>query len=86
MSEPSVVDFLGKAIKLGDTIVYPVRRRSVMSLKKATVCEEPNNETYILMKGLMCLNENGRRVVLRNPERCVVVETLEERHGNLESH
>ena len=83
MTEPTVVDFMGRTIKLGDTVVYPVRRRSDMVLKKAVVCEDPASQLYAVLKGVACHNENGRRIVIRQPERCVVVESLEERHARV---
>jgi hypothetical protein len=70
---PEIVDFLGTEIKVGATIVYPVRRRTEMVLKKAVVCETPT-ATH---GGVACYNEKGRRVIIRQPLRCVVVPTPE---------
>ena len=72
-----VVDFIGQKIKLGDTVVYPVRRRSTMTLKKATVCEVPGNHVSSAIGGISCLKEDGQRVVLRHPTRCIVVNRME---------
>jgi hypothetical protein len=83
MTEPTVVDFMGRAIKVGDTVVYPVRRRSDMILKKAVVCEDPAGQSYSIKQGVACFNERGRRVITQQPERCVVVQTLEERHASV---
>lgn len=68
---PTVVDFIGQPIKLGDTIVYPVRRRSDMSLKKAIVSEVPQPG------GFRALKMDGRSVIIRVPERCIVINRLE---------
>lgn len=71
MSRP-YADFLGQRIKIGDVIVYPVRRRSEMVLKKATVCEVPG-QGCVLKQGVVALSPKGRRVTVQRPERCVVV-------------
>ena len=68
---PQVVDFVGCVIRLGDTIAYPVRRRSEMALKKAVVNEVPS------MEGVSALKETGQRVIIRCPERCIVINRLE---------
>lgn len=45
-----VTDFLGKDIAVGDTIVYPIRHRSEMWLKKAIVSGiEPRGDNYSLV-------------------------------------
>jgi len=71
MMAPSVVDFVGNRIQIGDTIAYPVRRRSDMVLKKAVVCEAPTE------RGIAALKEDGQRVLIRVPERCIVINRLE---------
>ena len=68
---PSVVDFVGNRIQIGDTIAYPVRRRSDMVLKKAVVSEVPTSS------GVAALKETGQRIVVRCPERCIVINRLE---------
>jgi len=83
MTESFTVDFMGRRICLGDTIVYPVRRRSDMVLKKGVVSESPSNAALVIKQGIVCLNEKNRRVIIEKPERCVVVQSMEERHGNL---
>lgn len=82
MNEPVVVDALGKDIRVGDMLVYPVRRKSELSLKIATVCERPGTRGLI-KQGLICLNENGRRVVIEQPERCAVVSRWEDRNADV---
>jgi hypothetical protein len=62
-------DILGREIKVGDVLVYPVRRRSTIYLKMATV-SEPDP--------IVCLNKEGRRVVLKFSERCAVVRGINE--------
>ena len=74
-------DFRGNRIKLGDIIVYPVRRRSEMVLKEATVCEVPGSGC-VLKKGIVALNSNGRRVIISTPDRCAVVSDFTERNRN----
>lgn len=69
------VDFLGQEIILGDQLVYPVRRQSVMFLRTATVSEPPNEHTHLV--GVACINDTGRRIMLKHTERCVVVSKLE---------
>ena len=60
-------DLLGREINVGDIVAYPVRRRSDMVLKTATVSE---------LCPLACLNATSRRVVLKHPSRCVIVSPL----------
>jgi len=67
------VDFMGEIIELGDTIVYPTRRRSDMSLKKAVVSCDPAADAFSILPGVQCTSETGRRVTIKHPERCVVV-------------
>jgi hypothetical protein len=69
----SYVDFLGVEIEMGDTVVYPTRRRGDMSLKKAVVSAKPGGDSFSLLQGIQCVNEKGRRVAIKHPERCVVV-------------
>jgi len=71
MIRPSVVDFIGNRIQIGDTVAYPVRRRSEMVLKRAIVRAMPNDN------GIECLKEDGQRVNLRHPARCIVISRLE---------
>lgn len=66
------VDCRGTTIKLGDTIVWPVRRKSSLVLKVGTVMEKPGKGCTI-KKGIVALNENGRRVILERPDRVAVV-------------
>lgn len=82
MSEPGYVDFLGKEIRIGDQIVYPVRRKGEMVLKKAVVSERPGIGC-VIKQGLVCLNDRGRRIVISSPERCVVVSRFEERNATV---
>jgi len=79
VNEPVMVDCLGKELQVGDKIVYPVRRRSNIALKVATVCERPGVRGLI-KQGLICLNENGRRVTIEKPERCAIVSRWADTH------
>ena len=69
---------LGQEIGLGDVIVYPVRRRSDMVLKIATVCETPGQGTTI-KKGIVALNDRGRRVIITRDDRVAVVTDFNKR-------
>jgi len=64
----SLTDFLGREIKAGDTLIYPVRRGSSMVLKKITVTSP--GPTYV-----MGVNDAGRLITLRKPERSIFVRT-----------
>jgi hypothetical protein len=55
-------DFVGQPIKLGQTILYPVRRKSDMHLCKATV---------ISLNPLTV--KSGRYSRTPKPERCIVI-------------
>lgn len=76
---PTAVDCRGERIRIGDIIVYPVRRRSQMVLKEATVCEVPG-QGCVVKKGIVALNERGRRVIIETPERCAVVSDFTKRN------
>jgi hypothetical protein len=71
-------DVLGQKIEIGHVVVYPVRRRSTMTLKIATVCEEPGKGT-VVKKGLVALNDQGRRVIISRPDRVAVVTDFNKR-------
>ena len=81
-----MIDFLGREIKVGDIIVYPVRQGSWMELHKGLV--KVIRESHILVeidaKRLTEGNEIGegpkyvwekyrKRVPFYSPRRCVVV-------------
>lgn len=84
MSEyPRAVDCRGERIKIGDIIVYPVRRQSQMVLKEATVCEVPG-KGCVVKKGIVALNDRGRRVIIETPERCAVVSDFTKRNKRRE--
>lgn len=59
-------DFLGNEIKVGDTLIYPVRRRSLMWLTKITVTDLGDGTVH-------GVNENGRRITLSKLDRCIRV-------------
>jgi len=67
-------DFLGKQIKAGMTICYPVRRGSSMWLKKMTVLAVQDTPQGVCVSGT---NDAGRRVSIRNLDKCVIVDTKE---------
>jgi len=63
-------DFLGRQIKAGDMICYPVRRGSKMWLKKLTVEAVRDMPQGPCVSGT---NDAGRRVSIYNLGNCVVV-------------
>jgi len=65
MNKPT--DFLGREIKAGDLVVYPVRRGSRMWLNKLTV-------TQALDDTLMGFSPEGRRIKITNLDNVVVVD------------
>ena len=65
------LDCRGERIKLGDIIVYPVRRQSTMVLKEATVCDVPG-EGCTVRQGIVALNPYGRQVIISRTDRCAV--------------
>jgi hypothetical protein len=71
-------DCRGVRIKIGDIIVYPVRRGSNMELKEATVCDVPG-QGCVVKQGIVALNPAGRRVIISRSDRCVVVSDFTER-------
>ena len=79
MSEPmettpaSARDFLGNSIKVNDTIVYPVRRKSQMWMKKLIVQAVRDTGCGIRVSGR---NEAGNPVSIQNIENCIVVTSL----------
>jgi hypothetical protein len=72
-------DCRGVEIEIGHIIVYPVRRRSTMVLKEATVCDVPGQGCAI-KQGIVALNPLGRRVIIGTPGRCAVVSDFTQRN------
>jgi hypothetical protein len=73
-----MIDFLGREIKVGDTIVYPGRRGSSMWLNRAvvkTTQEGYSKYAYGPQSGLITAEREGnsRPVQITNPDRVVVV-------------
>jgi hypothetical protein len=77
-------DVRGNQIKIGDIIVYPVRRRSTMVLKEATVCDVPG-KGCAAKEGIVALNTRGRRVIISRPDRCAVVSDFMENRRKTQS-
>ncbi|GMU26192.1 MAG: hypothetical protein AMXMBFR16_10970 [Candidatus Uhrbacteria bacterium] len=68
------LDFMGKEIKVGATVVYPVRRGSQMWLKSLLVeAVEVIRSTPPVFK-IIGRNSDGFLTRLETPDRCVVVE------------
>jgi hypothetical protein len=63
-------DFLGNPIKATDTIVYPVRRKSRMWMKRLIVQAVRDTGRGVRVTGR---NEAGNPVSLQNVENCIVV-------------
>ncbi len=76
-----VKDFLGKTIKVGDTIVYPVRQGSDMWMSKAEVLginkRNLSGYQHITLSINVMQSWDGRPISVKsrlyNYERCVVV-------------
>lgn len=67
-----VKDFLGREIRAGDMVVYPVRRGSSMWLKKLRIQQvEPGPKPRI-----SGYNDLGRLVTIFNVDSCVVVDAI----------
>lgn len=64
-------DKLGREIKQGDTIAYPVRRGSKVDLKTAIV----TGFTDCIEALTVGVDDRSINVKLRHPGRCVVVES-----------
>ena len=81
---PYFYDYFGVKIRLGDTIVYPVRSGSQMWMTDVVVCEVPGKGCTVT-KGVVGLNANRKRVIIQNTSRCVVVKRfeLEDEDGGL---
>ncbi len=65
-------DFLGNPIKVRDTIIYPVRRKSSMWLKRLVVDAVRDTANGVRISGR---NDAGNPVSIQNIENCVVVTT-----------
>jgi hypothetical protein len=74
---PKAVDCRGVRIRIGQTIVYPVRRGSSMVLREATVCDVPGRGCTV-KKGIVALRPTGRRVIIQVPSRCAVISNFNE--------
>lgn len=76
MSQPvesipaTALDYLGNEIKVRDIIVYPVRRRSAMWMKKLTVDAIRDTTNGVRVSGR---NEAGNPVSIQNIQNCIVV-------------
>jgi hypothetical protein len=66
-------DFIGREIKAGDTIVYPVRRGSSMWLNRLEVQQVSQGPKGPQVAGT---NSKGRRITISNIDNAVVVQPL----------
>lgn len=66
----SARDFLGNLITVTDVIVYPVRRKSSMWMKKLTVDAVRDTANGVRVSGR---NEAGNPVSIQNIENCIVI-------------
>ena len=62
-------DFLGQEIRVGDSLAYPVRRRSAMWMAKIMVTDLGDGT----VRGI---NDKGRRITLSKLERCIIIKML----------
>ncbi len=69
----TALDFRGNQIKAGDTIVYPVRRKSSMWLKTLLVQAVRDTTNGVRVSGT---NEAGNPVSIQNIQNCIVVPAL----------
>jgi len=60
-------DYLGKAIKIGDKLVYPVRRGSDMYLRTLVV-------NAVTKESIHGINDKGSTVQIKITSRCVIIE------------
>jgi hypothetical protein len=60
------IDFLGREIKAGDTIIYPVRQGSAMWLKKLTL-------SHADCDGVCGYNNTGHLIHIKNLKNVIVV-------------
>lgn len=67
-----VKDFLGREIRAGDMVVYPVRRGSSMWLKKLRI-QQVEADPKPRISGY---NDLGRLVTIFNVDSCVVVDAI----------
>ena len=68
-------DFLDRVIQEGDTLVYPVRKKSDMRLKQLIVRRlVEHEEDGVIVCYVVGENPAGRRVNLFKTERSVIVE------------
>ena len=67
MTSTGFKDKFGREIKVGDLVVYPVRRQSSTFLNDARI-------TGALAGALTGVNAKGNTVTLRIPKRCAIVE------------
>jgi hypothetical protein len=65
----ATTDFLGREIKAGDTIAYPVRRGSAMWMNKLLI-------TQALPTAVRGWNSEGRLITVRNLSNAIVVTDL----------
>lgn len=67
-------DFVGRPIKMGDIVVYPVRRRSTMFLRK---CKVLFIDTSGGLPQIVAIDQaTNRRVNLKVLDNCIVVPDL----------
>ncbi|REJ65592.1 MAG: hypothetical protein DWQ31_16770 [Planctomycetota bacterium] len=76
MSTTQATDFLGREIKAGSTVCYPVRRGSRMWLQRVTVTQVVQHDKT-QAPCVAGYNPSGRRVTIFNLDNCVVVEPAE---------
>ncbi len=71
-AEAPVLDLMGREIKAGNTVIYPVRRGSKMWQSKIVVTKVTGGKEPSLIGN----NSEGRRVTVHNIVNVAVVEPL----------
>jgi hypothetical protein len=66
-------DYLGKSIKAGDTVVYPVRQGSEMWLQHMIVSHIEIIRATVPVFKLHGTNSDGHLVKIQHANRCVVI-------------
>ena len=73
-TDDPVLDFMGREITVGATVVYPVHRKSSMWLEKIKVASVGSDiEPFVTG-----YNSAGRKITIRNVANLVIVERMEE--------
>jgi hypothetical protein len=67
------LDFIGRPIKAGDVVAYPVRRGADMWLRSLRVAHVDVIRSVPPVFKIVGTNDKGRTVKLEKPDRCVIL-------------